>query len=67
MKIKCPICKYKLEELWKENESSIHKKTYICSNCDKLFERHRILNELGLVKSENLYEINEDGDYLNSW
>lgn len=63
----CPFCKKKLVYFGKNSEISIKKKFYVCSVCHTLFERQTIRNEIGLVKSDDFYQLNEMGEYVKNF
>lgn len=69
MDIICPHCKEPLRGLGVEymGITSMRIYYYKCDNCLIQFERHKMYNCLGLMKNDNLYEIDKNKNISKGW
>lgn len=70
--VNCPYCNEHMEfNSINETIPHIEKGYYYCYSCDIHYERITIINKIGLMKFDTLYELDEDknhiGEYKGFW
>lgn len=66
--MKCPKCKSELKYKAVDNTSkSMEIRYYVCQECAIPLERFIARNNIGLIKSDDLYELDKDGNYIDRW